>query len=172
MNCKDLLESTLLEYEQDFSMADRKPENLVEYITSYLPTEIISELETVFDEPDFIIIIFEDRYHSQQGEIEKWEPTRGLCEICERNAPHMTRHHLFPREMHKRMIKKGMKQEEMNVTIRICRMCHCSIHKFFTNEELCEKYNTVTALMSDDRFYRYAAFAGNTTFTNPECLFF
>lgn len=40
--------------------------------------------------------------------------------MCERAMP-LTRHHLKPRATHKKYLKQGLTQDELNVTASICR---------------------------------------------------
>ena len=65
------------------------------------------------------------------------------CPFCKRPAIHLKRHHLVPRS-------RGGKGEE--VMVDSCISCHRACHAFFSNKELATKYNTVKALMADDRF--------------------
>jgi hypothetical protein len=81
------------------------------------------------------------------------------CEMCEREIA-LTRHHLIPREMHERMLKReGIERNILNRTISICRMCHSTIHRFFTNKELAESYNTLDVLLSCPKVEKYAMWA-------------
>ena len=42
-----------------------------------------------------------------------------------------------------------------NYTAQICRHCHSMVHRFFSNLELAEQYNTVEKLLGDERVYKY-----------------
>lgn len=73
---------------------------------------------------------------------------------------HLTRHHLIPRELHQQIAKKkGYTQEFLNKTISICRMCHSTVHRFYTNRELANTYNTLEILMSEEKMIKYAKWA-------------
>jgi len=39
------------------------------------------------------------------------------------------------------------------------RMCHTTIHRFFTNQELAENFHSIDLLLTNDKFLRYAKFA-------------
>lgn len=94
-----------------------------------------------------------ERYVCEEDEL------INCCLMCEREI-HLTKHHLIPREMHERFLKKSsISKEELNQTIAICRMCHSTIHRFFSNKELAEKYNTFEALMADEKIFKYAKWA-------------
>ncbi|CAM9438962.1 unnamed protein product, partial [Ectocarpus fasciculatus] len=72
----------------------------------------------------------------------------------------LTKHHTIPREMHERVAKKlGTPKDVLNQTILVCRMCHSTIHRFFTNKELALEYNTLDSLVEDERIQKYAKWA-------------
>ena len=78
------------------------------------------------------------------------------CEVCERSVK-LTRHHVYPRTTHKMCVKKGVAVEpELSRIMSVCRLCHDAIHRFFSNEQLALEYHTLEALLSDEKFYRFA----------------
>lgn len=81
------------------------------------------------------------------------------CALCVRELP-LTFHHLIPRSTHKRKrIQKKYSIEERNQGIWICRSCHSVLHKFCTNLELAETYNSVQALLSHEAIHKYVEWA-------------
>ena len=68
-----------------------------------------------------------------------------ICATCRRNMAKLTDHHLVPRS-------QGGRWED---TVAICFDCHDAIHAFFTNKELSARYNTVEALLTEERFARH-----------------
>ena len=81
------------------------------------------------------------------------------CTLCIRELP-LTFHHLIPRSTHKRKrIKSFFGVEERNRGIWVCRSCHSALHKFCTNIELAETYNTIQALLSHEEIYKYVKWA-------------
>lgn len=42
----------------------------------------------------------------------------GECELCEREMP-LTKHHVIPRELHERYVKKGYKKKVLNQGIYV-----------------------------------------------------
>ena len=83
----------------------------------------------------------------------------GCCLVCER-ATSLTRHHVFPKETHKTLLKKGFVETELAETIAICKMCHRTIHRFFSNDLLASDYYSLELLLSDEKFFKYAKWAG------------
>ena len=49
-------------------------------------------------------------------------------------------------------------------TILVCRDCGDQIHQLFTNKELDKQFNTVTALLSDDRIKKWRDWVWNKPF--------
>lgn len=138
------------------------PEDFSSFIAEYLPQEYLSILETQLQIN--LADVWEDRYQASilKNEKEASDQDRedfddGSCEICERFVSR-TRHHLIPRELHKTLTHKYSKVE-LGRTIRICRMCHSTIHRFFSNEQLAREFHTIEALLDDERMYKYAKWA-------------
>ena len=69
-----------------------------------------------------------------------------LCPLCNRPAIHKSDHHLVPK-------CRGGRHKQL-----ICSDCHRMIHSLFSNKELERKYNTVEALLADERVQKMVAF--------------
>ena len=69
------------------------------------------------------------------------------CPLCTREAPdnRISDHHLIPKS------RGGGPQD----TVPICIDCHNGVHAFFTNKELEKEYNTVDALLADEKFAKH-----------------
>ena len=81
------------------------------------------------------------------------------CALCVRELP-LTFHHLIPRSTHKRKrIQKKFTIEERNKGIWVCRSCHSALHKFCTNMELAETYNSTESLLSNPAVEKYIKWA-------------
>jgi hypothetical protein len=175
----ELLDSTLELAEESGCTA--RESDLVEFLIEYLPVDILRTLGDtlgcpVDDETVVCKTIFEDRYavadenkeneEEEEDEEEEEEVDDFACKICDR-VGRLTRHHLFPRELHQLYLKRNLaSKEELNCTIGLCTMCHKSIHRFWTNKELAQSYNTLEAIQSDERVMRYAAWASKQTSGN------
>ena len=166
----------LLEDTFDLAVEENATENsetFVSFVTSYIPLEFLIKIALITtgndDDDDvrpdeYLSSVWEERYGGDDNEEEDLDTARhpgsrviGLyCKICERSV-RLTRHHVYPRRMHKFCLKRSIaSQEELQQTISVCRLCHATIHRFFTNEQLATKYNTVDALLSDDKFHAFA----------------
>lgn len=129
------------------------------YIQELLPPEVIILLEEIHGDASFLEDIWKERFEVTINDNENDAIENDCCLVCERKV-RLTRHHVYPREIHKTLIKKGYDAFELNVnTIAICRLCHSTIHRFYTNEELAKSYYTLELLLADPRFYKYAKWA-------------
>eukprot|EP01106_Pelomyxa_sp_JSP_P007950 TRINITY_DN22883_c0_g1_i1.p2 TRINITY_DN22883_c0_g1~~TRINITY_DN22883_c0_g1_i1.p2 ORF type:complete len:183 (+),score=67.03 TRINITY_DN22883_c0_g1_i1:96-644(+) len=72
-----------------------------------------------------------DEDDEDEGELLK----DGECELCEREMP-LTKHHVIPKELHPRYLKKGFTKRVLNEGIFICRPCHNAVHSFFDHKTL------------------------------------
>ena len=142
-------------------------------IEETLPPEVLNFLRELAGDDDddgeqessFLKSIWSERYESRlKNEGEEDDDTdsyigHGCCLVCERHT-NLTRHHVYPRETHRTMIKKGLEKKALSETIPICKMCHRTIHKFFSNEELANNLHSLELLLSNEKFYKYAKWAG------------
>ena len=133
-----------------------------QYILDMIPTHIIDQLRDMYGGDDFIQEIWNERFSISSNAstelIDDFCLQNGCCLVCERKV-RLTRHHLYPRETHRRKLKQGIPETDLKSTVAICRMCHSTIHRFFTNDVLADEYFTIDQLLSDERFYRYAKWA-------------
>ena len=83
------------------------------------------------------------------------------CEICEREHLPLTYHHLIPRQMHAKAIKRGWHRDwELNKVAWLCRACHSYVHKIATNEELARELYSIEMLMERADVQKWAAWVG------------
>lgn len=78
------------------------------------------------------------------------------CELCEREMP-LTDHHLYPKDQHKRMMKRNkMSRDKLLSTItKICRPCHTAIHKLFGNKELADRLYSIELLCEEEKIINH-----------------
>jgi len=84
------------------------------------------------------------------------------CQLCDRNCPKLTEHHLIPRQQTRRKKKTKNKYSHTGLgpTIDICSPCHKQIHILFTNKELAESLHSADLLKSHpamDKFLKWIA---------------
>eukprot|EP01104_Vermistella_antarctica_P004240 TRINITY_DN14733_c0_g1_i1.p1 TRINITY_DN14733_c0_g1~~TRINITY_DN14733_c0_g1_i1.p1 ORF type:complete len:226 (-),score=58.39 TRINITY_DN14733_c0_g1_i1:67-744(-) len=78
----------------------------------------------------------------------------GCCSLCERKTT-LTAHHLIPRTVHKRYLKKGYSREDVNATIMMCRPCHSTVHKSEPNTILAAEYNSLELLLTHPKIQSF-----------------
>lgn len=80
------------------------------------------------------------------------------CQMCGREKP-LTFHHLIPKRNHSnKWFKKRFSLEEMRTGgIYVCRKCHNMIHKTFSEKSLGRDFNTLDAILSDERIQKFVA---------------
>lgn len=83
------------------------------------------------------------------------------CEICEREHLPLTYHHLIPRAMHAKAVKRGWHQEwELNKVAWLCRACHSFVHKIEGNEVLAREFYSVELLIEREDVQKWAGWVG------------
>jgi len=69
------------------------------------------------------------------------------CELCRRQLS-LTFHHLIPSSVHrKRWVQKRFSKEDLRKGVWLCRDCHDAVHRFISNEELAQRWNTIHLLL-------------------------
>lgn len=95
----------------------------------------------------------------------EYEPQNGQarpdgCEICDRTQLPLTYHHLIPRGVHEKVVKRGWHAEwELNKVAWLCRACHSFVHKIATNEELAKSLYSIDLLLAREDVQKWAAWA-------------
>lgn len=86
--------------------------------------------------------------------------TRGKaceCELCERDWVPLTYHHLIPRFVHAKAVKRGWhREEDLQNVAWLCRACHSFVHRFAGHEELAREYFTVERLLEQEEIRDFA----------------
>eukprot|EP00189_Rhodosorus_marinus_P006182 CAMPEP_0113954662 /NCGR_PEP_ID=MMETSP0011_2-20120614/729_1 /TAXON_ID=101924 /ORGANISM="Rhodosorus marinus" /LENGTH=188 /DNA_ID=CAMNT_0000963919 /DNA_START=3 /DNA_END=566 /DNA_ORIENTATION=- /assembly_acc=CAM_ASM_000156 len=156
------------------SINEGAQENLVEFLADELVEAQKAKESTLLLESQQLEALLEDVWLSAEG-VEEDEDRRffeclsrelelaqarlqedndsgleGECQLCEREIP-LTRHHVFPRAVHKDLKRKGYTIQQLSTTVSICRSCHTAIHKFIPEKELALRYNTIDALVEHEK---------------------
>ncbi|KAJ4170505.1 hypothetical protein NW754_006643 [Fusarium falciforme] len=83
------------------------------------------------------------------------------CEICQRSYIPLSYHHLIPRFVHEKAVKRGWhRREDLQNVAWLCGACHRFVHHFKSHEELARDYYTVDLLLEEDEVQRWAAWVG------------
>ncbi|CAK7273553.1 hypothetical protein SEPCBS119000_005715 [Sporothrix epigloea] len=82
------------------------------------------------------------------------------CEICGRDWLPLSYHHLIPRFVHAKAVKRGWhRPDELQNVAWLCLACHRRVHRFANHEDLARYYYTVERLLQEPEIQRYAAWA-------------
>ncbi|KAJ5710052.1 hypothetical protein N7493_009644 [Penicillium malachiteum] len=128
---------------------------VLESICSVTPVEVIDSLFVYglmadrADFSEFISPVLSEFISSMTSAPPVWATTRtDACEICDRDWIPLSYHHLIPRGVHAKVLKKGWHDEWMlNSVAWLCRACHSFVHRMATNEELAREWFTVDRIM-------------------------
>ncbi|KXJ85068.1 hypothetical protein Micbo1qcDRAFT_224894 [Microdochium bolleyi] len=83
------------------------------------------------------------------------------CEICGRDWVPLTYHHLIPRFVHDKVVKRGWhRAEDLQNVAWLCGACHRFVHRFAGHEELARHYYTVDLLMQEESVVKWADWVG------------
>lgn len=83
------------------------------------------------------------------------------CEICGRSWIPLTYHHLIPRGVHAKVLKRGWHTEDQLGNVAwLCRACHSFVHRVASNEELAKEWFTVERLCERDDVRAFGEWVG------------
>ncbi|KAK5625442.1 hypothetical protein RRF57_001158 [Xylaria bambusicola] len=83
------------------------------------------------------------------------------CEICGRDWINLSYHHLIPRFVHAKAVRRGWHREcDLQNVAWLCGACHRFVHRFAPHEELARRYYTVELLLAEDEVKRWADWVG------------
>lgn len=83
------------------------------------------------------------------------------CEICDRDWIGLTYHHLIPRAVHAKVLKRGWHPEaKLNDVAWLCRACHSFVHRMAGNEELAREWWSVERILEREDVQRWRGWVG------------
>lgn len=83
------------------------------------------------------------------------------CEICGRDWINLSYHHLIPRMVHDKVVKRGWhRADELQNVAWLCGACHRFVHRFRPHEALAREYYTVERLLAAEEVRRFAEWVG------------
>lgn len=82
------------------------------------------------------------------------------CALCEAKQ-RLTFHHLIPKTLHRnKWFRKHFRLQDMREQgITLCRPCHSFIHRQFSEKQLGREYNSLAALLADERVQKHVRWA-------------
>ncbi|KAK2609121.1 hypothetical protein QQS21_002348 [Conoideocrella luteorostrata] len=90
-----------------------------------------------------------------------WASRTDACEICGRGWIPLSYHHLIPRFVHDKVVKRGWhRKEDLQNVAWLCGACHRFVHHFKNHEELARDYYTVALLLEEEDVQKFAAWVG------------
>ena len=85
------------------------------------------------------------------------------CELCQREAVSVTRHHLIPRAVHRKpRTTRTFKPGELKGRIAIlCAACHKFVHSVLSEKELAAEYTTLENLRTHPEIQKFVQWVSN-----------
>ncbi|KAL2821055.1 hypothetical protein BJX63DRAFT_254061 [Aspergillus granulosus] len=135
------------------SLSNPLPTSITDTLTTYTPT---------LEAPDLLSRALTEYIPAVTRPPPIWANTRkSACEICERDWIPLSYHHLIPRGVHEKVIKKGWHDEWMlNSVAWLCRACHSFVHRMAGNEELARDYFTIERILEREDVQNWARWVG------------
>jgi hypothetical protein len=155
---------------------DPLPTNTVEAITSTIPISAAESLvsyvlpsSAIQEAPSTAIMpIMTDVLNNYVSSVTKpppppssTRPVSNECEICGRTQLPLTYHHLIPRAVHAKVLKRNWhSKEKLDSVAWLCRACHSFVHRCASHEELAREWFTVERLLERDDVQAFAGWVG------------
>lgn len=142
---------------------------LVDTIANLLPHSIEDTLRTyrlisppTSDLPSFLTPILTSYISATTSPPPHPSSTRAsACEICDRDWIGLTYHHLIPRAVHAKVLKRGWHPEsKLNDVAWLCRACHSFVHRMAGNEELARQWWSVERISAREDVQRWRRWVG------------
>lgn len=125
-------------------------DSLVSYGLLADPTDLVRLLEPVFSAYIAASTAAPPEFAPSQKAQE--------CEICDREHLPLTYHHLIPRAVHAKVVKRGYHASwELNKVAWLCRPCHSFVHRIASNEELAKDWYSIDLLIEREDVQKWAA---------------
>ena len=83
------------------------------------------------------------------------------CDICRRSWVPLTFHHLIPKGVHEKVLKRGWHTEDqLNNVAWLCRACHEFVHRVASLEQLAKEWYTVEKLLDREDVRSFGEWVG------------
>ncbi|KAG8533717.1 uncharacterized protein KY384_001458 [Bacidia gigantensis] len=139
------------------------------YLITVIPSSVVdslvaySFLPSSDDIPNFLLPLLEEYISGAVKAPHPNDPAKRAtaCEICERDWIPLTYHHLIPRQVQAKAIKRGWHEEwRLESVAWLCRACHSFVHRLATNEELAKQWWSIEKLMDREDIQTWAKWVG------------
>lgn len=148
--------------------SDPLPSNVLEQFLTTVPPSVSESLSAYgllssqSDLPKFLTSILQEYVNAATAPPPIWSTTRtSACEICDRDWIPLSYHHLIPKQVHAKAIKRGWHEEwRLNSVAWLCRACHSFVHRIASNEELAREFWSVERLMAREDVVAWARWVG------------
>lgn len=139
--------------------------SMIEEVSAHISGEVVDSLATyaIIEPPksdiqSFMAGVLSTFVSTVTIPPPKWIATKtNACEICERDWVPMTYHHLIPRQVHAKVLKRGWHEEQqLNSVAWLCRACHSFVHRMASNEELAREWYTVDRICEREDVQKWA----------------
>ncbi|KAK2870566.1 hypothetical protein FQN49_003095 [Arthroderma sp. PD_2] len=128
------------------------PDSLVTYGLMSESSDLTTVLSSIFAEYSSAVTAKPPPFNATR---------KSACEICERDWIPLTYHHLIPRAIHSKALKRGWHKEcDLNRVAWLCRSCHSYVHRMASNEELARDWYMVEAILEREDTQEWAKWAG------------
>ena len=137
-------------------------------LLSTIPSTVVDSLEAYgflpasSGLPNLLIPVFQNYIKTSTAPPPIWSATRTeACEICERSWIPLSYHHLIPKQVHAKVLKRGWHEEwQLNSVAWLCRACHGFVHNIASNEELARYFWSVELLREREDVQSWAKWVG------------
>lgn len=83
------------------------------------------------------------------------------CELCDRSWIPLTQHHLVPRKVADKAVKRGwVGDSETKNLAWLCRACHSFVHRSTSHEELARNFRSVESLLEREDVIKFVHWIG------------
>jgi hypothetical protein len=138
--------------------------DLMEKISNLLDPSIEDTLQTyrlisppTSDLPSFLTPILTSYISATTSPPPHPSSTRAsACQICDRDWIGLTYHHLIPRAVHAKVLKRAWHPEsKLNHVAWLCRACHSFVHRMAGNEELAREWWSIERILEREDVQRW-----------------
>jgi hypothetical protein len=134
------------------------PLSITDTLTTY---EILSPTKTTLEFLSPALAAYLDTLTTAPPPAAQLRNKVSECEICFRTWVPLTFHHLVPKFVHAKVLKRGWHTEDKLESVAwLCRACHSFVHRVASHEELAREWYTVDRLMEKEDVRKFGEWVG------------